>query len=76
MNFTCCLFFLGLLFLRGLQASEFELRLLLCPIRESEDPLLLKEDSLVLFDVVLNVDISALRKGCFLLDDPPNLDLA
>lgn len=50
-----------------------ELRLL-CPVRESENPLFLKEDSLVLFDVLPDVDISAIRKGCLLLDEPPNLD--
>lgn len=52
-----------------------ELKLLLCPVRESEDPLFLKEDSLMLLDVLPDVDISALHDGCFLLDEPPNLDL-
>jgi hypothetical protein len=51
-----------------------ELRLLLWPVFECEEPLDLKEEQVLLFDVLLDVDISALCVDLFLLDEGPNLD--
>lgn len=75
-TWTCVFFFFGLLFLRGLWASELELKLLLWAFLEFEDPLALNEDPLMLFDVLLDVDILALCFEEFLLDEGPNFDLA
>lgn len=71
---TCCFLFFGLLFLRGLRASELELKLLLFPVFGFEDPPALKEEPLLLLDVLLDVDISALCMDEFRLDEDPNLD--
>lgn len=58
-----CFFFFGLLFRRGLWASELELRLLLWSVLALETPLLWEETLLVLYDVLLEVDT-----GNFLTD--------
>lgn len=74
---TCCFFFFGLLFLRGLCASEFELKLLLWPVLGLEELPALKEGPLLLLDVLLlDIDISASCVDDFLLDEYPNLDWA
>lgn len=66
---TCCFFFFGLLFRRGLWASELELKLLLWPVREFEFPPFPNEDLLLLSDL----DGSILDPDIFLLDELPSL---
>ena len=53
-----------------------ELKLLLFPVFEFEDPPALKEEPLLLFDVLLDVDNSALCMNECRLDEDPNLDFA
>lgn len=52
-----------------------ELKLLLFPVFELEDSPALKEE-LLLFELLLDVDISVLRIDEFRLDEDPNLDFA
>lgn len=73
---TCFFFFLCLLFLRGLWASELELKLLPWPVPDFEDPLGLKSELLLLFEVLLEVEISCLCINKFWPEDDPNLVLA
>lgn len=62
-----CFFFFGLLFRRGLRASEFELRLLLGSPCAFTGLQFLEEGPLLLFEVLLDVDRSAFATEWLLL---------